>query len=469
MLEIIKNEWRFLVRSRIFLSISIAFILILLLAVFLGNYQTQKQEQTHQNAKEHVRQQWVSIDDMNPHSAAHFGTYVFKPSNLLSSLDEGVSSVTGNVLRVEGHVQNEIIHSEASQMQAVSRFGKLKPSLLLQYMVPLLLIFLAFNTVSKEKESGRLKLLVLQGAKPLQIILSKTLSVWFYGLLLLTFTLVLYTILNFQSFTYEIFTRTILFFLSYCFYYFIISGLTVFFSARWQNATLALTSMLGVWIIWTLFLPNILMSSAEKWHSLPSRNEFQSAMKEDRSKGMDGHNPADKRGFALKEKVLQEYGVDSLSQLPINFDGMRMQADEEYGNSVWDKHFGNNRDVLQKQKQSFQLGGIINPFISLKNTSMGFMASDNLHHQEFLLQVENYRRVFIKMLNDKQTYGGSKTGNWGWKEDNAFFKSVPDFNYKPTQISVVLSNYMLDIGLLFLWSVLVIVLIVFGTKKIQIV
>jgi ABC-2 type transport system permease protein len=148
---------------------------------------------------------------------------------------------------------------------------------------------------------------------------------------------------------------------------------------------------------------------------------------------------------------------------------MRMQADEEYGNSVWDKHFGNNRDVLQKQKQSFQLGGIINPFISLKNTSMGFMASDNLHHQEFLLQVENYRRVFIKMLNDKQTYGGSKTGNWGWKEDNAFFKSVPDFNYKPTQISVVLSNYMLDIGLLFLWSVLVIVLIVFGTKKIQIV
>jgi ABC-2 type transport system permease protein len=469
MLEIIKNEWRFLVRSRIFLSISIAFILILLLAVFLGNYQTQKQEQTHQNAKEHVRQQWVSIDDMNPHSAAHFGTYVFKPSNLLSSLDEGVSSVTGNVLRVEGHVQNEIIHSEASQMQAVSRFGKLKPSLLLQYMVPLLLIFLAFNTVSKEKESGRLKLLVLQGAKPLQIILSKALSVWFYGLLLLTFTLVLYTILNFQSFTYEIFTRTILFFLSYCFYYFIISGLTVFFSARWQNATLALTSMLGVWIIWTLFLPNMLMSSAEKWHSLPSRNEFQSAMKEDRSKGMDGHNPADKRGFALKEKVLQEYGVDSLSQLPINFDGMRMQADEEYGNSVWDKHFGNNRDVLQKQKQSFQLGGIINPFISLKNTSMGFMASDNLHHQEFLLQVENYRRVFIKMLNDKQTYGGSKTGNWGWKEDNAFFKSVPDFNYKPTQISVVLSNYMLDIGLLFLWSVLVIVLIVFGTKKIQIV
>ena len=465
MLQIIKNEWRFLVRSRIFLGISIAFISILMLSVFLGNYQTHKQEQTYQSAKDHVRQQWISIDEMSPHSAAHYGTYVFKPSNLLSSLDEGVNSVTGNVLKVEGHVQNEITHSEASQMQAVSRFGKLKPSLLLQYIVPLLLIFLAFNSVSNEKQSGRLKLLVLQGAKPLQIILSKTLSVWLYGVLLLTFILLVYGILNFQSFTDEILIRTILFFLSYCFYYFIVSGITVFFSARWQNATLALTSMLGVWIIWTMFLPNILMSSAEKWHSLPSRSEFKSAMKEDRSKGMDGHNPADKRGIELKEKVLKEYGVDSLSQLPINFNGIRMQADEEYGNIVWDKHFGHNRDVLQKQKQSFQLGGIINPFISLQNTSMGFMASDNLHHQEFLLQVENYRRVFIKMLNEKETFSSSKTG----REDNAFFRSVPDFDYKPTQISAVILNYMLDIGLLILWSILVIVLIVFGTKKMQII
>ena len=468
MLQIIKNEYRFLVRSRIFLGISIAFISILILAIFLGNYQTQKQEQTHKNAKDHVRQQWVSIDEMNPHSAAHYGTYVFKPANLLSSLDEGVNSVTGNVLRVEGHVKNEITHSEASQMQAVSRFGKLKPSLLLQYIVPLLLIFLAFSSVSNEKQSGRLKLLVLQGAKPLQIILSKIISVWLYGMLLLIIVLSVYSILNFQSLTAEILTRTGLFLLSYTLYYFIISAITVFFSARWQNATLALTSMLGIWIIWTIFLPNILMSSAEKWHPLPSRNEFQSAMQEDRSKGLDGHNPSDKRGVALKEKVLKEYGVDSLSQLPINFDGMRMQADEEYGNSVWDKHFGNNRKILREQKQSFQLSGIVNPFISLQNTSMGFMASDNLHHQEFLLQVENYRRGFIKMLNDKQTFGGSKTGNWGWKEDNAFFKSVPDFDYKPTQISNVFSNYLLDLGLLLLWTILVIVLIIFGTKKIKI-
>jgi ABC-2 type transport system permease protein len=170
MFKIIKNEWLLLLRNNVFLGLSIAFISILLLTVLLGNNQTEKQEQIHQSAKNHVRQQWIRIDNMNPHRAAHYGTYIFKPSNLLNTLDEGVNSVTGNVLRVEGHVQNEIIHSEASQMQAVSRFGKLKPSLIIQYIVPLLLIFLAFNSISTEKKSGRLKLLVLQGAKPLNIV-----------------------------------------------------------------------------------------------------------------------------------------------------------------------------------------------------------------------------------------------------------------------------------------------------------
>ncbi len=469
MWQIIKNEWHFLIRNRILLGVSVGFIGVLMITILLGNYQTQEQTEAYQTAKNHLREQWESIKEMNPHSAAHYGTYVFKPSNLLSSLDEGVNSITGNVLRVEGHVQNEMVHSEASQMQVVSKFGKLKSSLLLQYIIPLLLIFLAFHSLSSEKQSGRLKLMVLQGAKPLNVILAKTLSVWLYGMLLLAIVMLTYALLNFKSINAEVLTRSALFFLSYTLYYFIISGLTVFFSARWNNSTLALTSMLGIWILWTIFLPNILMSSVEKWHALPSRNEFKTAMSEDRSKGLDGHNPADERGKELEKKVLAKYGVDSLSQLPINFDGIRMQADEEYGNQVWDKHFGHLRQVLAQQKQSYQIGGVVSPFISLQNASMGFTANDNLHHQEFLVQVENYRRGFIKMLNDKHAYGGSKTGDWGWKADNEFFKSVPDFDYKPIRLASVFSTYIMDLALLVAWALVVSFLLLLGTKKTQVI
>ena len=190
-------------------------------------------------------------------------------------------------------------------------------------------------------------------------------------------------------------------------------------------------------------------------------------MKEDRSKGLDGHNPADERSKALEEKILKKYGVDSLSQLPINFDGIVMQEDEEYGNKVWDKHFGNLRNVLTDQKRSYQLGGLLNPFLSLQNASMGFAGSDNLHHQEFLVQVENYRRVFIKALNDEHAYGGSKTGDWGWKADNDFFRSVEDFHYQQTRLSSVLSNYLLDLGFLMIWASFVYLLLYFRTNTIQ--
>lgn len=469
MWQIIKNEWQFLSRTKLLLGISLSFIVVLVLAILLGNYERQKQAKVSHDAKHHLRTQWESIEEMNPHSAAHYGTFVFKPANLLSSLDEGVNSVTGNVLRVEGHVQNEIVHSEASQMQAASRFGKLKSSLLLKFIVPLVLIFLAFSSVSSEKQSGRLKLLVLQGAQPTNLILAKTVGIWLYSLGLLAMVVITYSLLNFQNLDANILSRTLLFFLSYALYYFIITGLTIYFSARWQNATAALTTMLGIWILWAIFLPNIFLSSVEKWHPLPSRNEFQTAMREDRSKGIDGHNPADERGKELEKKVLAKYGVDSLHQLPVNFSGIRMQADEEYGNMVWDKHFGNMRSVFTKQKQSLQLVSFFNPFIALQNASMGFAASDNLHHQDFLLQVENYRRVFIKRLNDEDAYGGAKTGQRGWKADNAFFKSVKDFDYKPTALAVVMNNYLVDLGILLFWSVLTFGLLFFGTKKMQLI
>jgi len=454
MWKIIQNEWRYFSRTRLFLGTSIGFVLLLILTIVMGNYQTETQQETYGHAKEHVREQWESIDAMNPHSAAHYGTYVFKPATLLSTLDEGVSSVTGNLLRVEGHVQNEMVHSEASQMQAVSRFGKLKSSLLLQYIIPLLLVFLAFNIVSSEKQSGRLKLLVLQGASPFQIVFSKTLAVWLYGVFLLLFVLLVYSVLNIQQIHADSLSRLGLFFLAYALFYFIVCGLTVALSARGQNATLALTTMFGIWILWSIFLPYIFMSSVEKLYDLPSRNNFKTAMKEDRAKGIDGHNPADERGKALVEEVLKEYGVDSLSLLPINFDGIRMQADEEYGNKVWDKHFGNLRTVMVQQKRTYQLSGIINPFASLQNASMGFAGSDNLHHQDFLVQVEHYRRDFIKELNDKHAYGGSKTGDWGWKADNAFFKSVADFQYRSPSIQSKFQDYIWDMVLLFFWTFL---------------
>lgn len=469
MKQIILNEWRMLLRVRVLAYLTLFFIVGLTLVTYLGIVQNNKQQEQQQEAKEYVRNKWESIDAMNPHSAAHYGSYAFKPNNTLSSIDEGINTITGNVLRLEGHVQNEIAYSEASQSLSVSKFGKLKPALLLQYVIPLFLIFLAFTSVSSEKETGRLKLLVFQGTSLSKLIFAKALSVWFYGLLLLVVTVGIQMLLNAKGTDTGDLTRTALLLLAYAIYYYVKTLLATWFSARLKSNAASLSTMLAVWILWTIFLPKIWGNTADKFHPLPSRQEFKVAMQEDRSKGLDGHNPSDKRADAFKQKILAEYEVDKVEDLPINYDGLRMQADEEYGNDVWDKHFGNNYDILQRQKQVYQLSGIFNPFASLQSASMGFSGSDMYHHMDFLRQAENYRRDLIKTLNEKQAYGGSKTGDWSWKEGNDFFKSIKDFEYSTPAVRSISTHYGTDMLLLALWALATTLLVWLTAKKIKLI
>ena len=418
MINIILNEWKMLVRNRVFIYLTIFFVLSLILVVWMGIIQNSTQQEYRTNAQKHVRKQWDNLEAMNPHRAAHYGSYAFKPNNLLNSMDGGINDVTGNVIQLEGHVQNEIVYSEASQSLSISKFGKLKSSLLLQYVIPLFLIFLAYGSISNEKETQRLKLLIFQGISMTRLIFAKSLSIWIYGLSLLLITIVFQSLLI--SSDPEVFQRLALLILSYGSYYYIITSLATYFSARLKNNTSALSAILATWILWTIFLPKIWGNAVEKIYPLPSRMAFKAAMKEERSKGIDGHNPTDKRREQLKNKYLTEYKVDSLQQLPINFDGIVMQEDEEYGNLVWDKHFGNNYNILQNQKGLYQVSGLLNPFASLQSASMGFCGTDMIHHLDFLKKAEDYRRVLIKALNDKHAYGGSKTGDWGWKVDSTF-------------------------------------------------
>lgn len=468
MIQIIFNEWKILLRNKVLVYLTLFFAITLTAVTWLGVVQNRTQQEQQQQAQQHVREQWETIDAMNPHGAAHYGSYAFKPVTPLSSIDEGVNAVTGNVLRLEGHVQNEVVYSEASQSLSISKFGKLKPSLLLQYVIPLLLLFLAFSTISSEKESGRLKLLVFQGTPLSKLILAKTLSIWAYGLLLLVLTVVISAITIDHTETNGV-GRILLLLLSYAAYYYIITALATYLSARLKSNTSALSSMLAIWMLWTVFLPKIWGNTAEKFYPLPSRQEFKSAMQEDRSKGLDGHNPSDQRSENLKKEVLAKYNVDAVEELPINYDGLRMQADEEYGNIVWDKHFGNNYTILKKQKRAYQLSGFVNPFASLQGMSMGFSGSDMLHHLDFLKQAENYRRDFIKKLNDKHAYGGSKTGDWSWEANNDFYKSISDFEYKTPTVNSISSNYILDMLSLALWVLLITLIVVFSTKKIKLV
>ena len=468
MKEIIINEWLGYFRNKLFMFLGVFFFVFLGLVAFLGIIQNDKLQSEQRLAHEHIRAQWDGMEASNPHSAAHYGTYAFKPISVLNSIDEGISSVTGNVLRLEGHRQNDMIFSEASQSLIISKFGKLKPSLLFQFIIPLLLIFFSFNTYINERQSGRLKLMLVQGLSLRKIIFSKVLSVWIIGLLLLLITLVIQIIFNSSNLNADVFIRLFTLFISYSFYYLILINITILLSVIFKSSTAALSLTVLTWVFWTIFFPTIMGNTSEKLSPLPTRIEFKEAMSEDRSKGIDGHNPRGERRDELEKATLQKYNVDKLEDLPINFSGIVMQEDEEYGNMVWDKHFGDLYIQLEKQKNNYQLSGLINPFAALQNLSMGSSGSDMFHHLDFLNKAESYRRVFIKSLNDEYAFGGSKTGERGWKATNEFFRSVKDFKYELPAFLSFYSKYFIDFIVLCFWVFITSFLLYFFTRKITV-
>jgi len=461
---IILTEWKGLARSRSTRLVLVLLAVALVATTVAGIQGMQKQQAQQELANQTIRAQWDNMEAKNPHGAAHFGSYVVKPVNPISAIDPGINALVGNVLRLEAHRQNESAYSAASQSLMMSKFGALNPSIILQIIIPILLIFLVYRSISSEKEGGRVKVLSMQGLTLMRLIRAKAIAYWALAMVFLVLILLVQWAIYPASFSDDLLIRSLSLLLAYAAYFFIICLVTAFLTLRLKNAT-GLTAAIAIWVLWTIFLPKLFGSLAEANQPLPSRYEFQAAMREDRSKGMDGHNPSDQRQQAFKDSVLQAYNVHSVDSLPINMDGLVMQADEDYGNKVWDKHFNTLYSTYQQQKQFYQFSGLVNPFAALQSISMGTTGSDNIHRIDFLRQSETYRREFVEMLNLKQAYGGSKTGDWGWKADQEFYRSVPQYTYASPRLSQVMPHYLMDHAVLLFWLLLTYTLVYVGAKK----
>lgn len=99
--------------------------------------------------------------------------------------------------------------------------------------------------------------------------------------------------------------------------------------------------------------------------------------------GPDGHDTADKRAEALKQRVLKQYDVDKLEALPVSFAGISLQEGEEHGNVVFDKHYGALWNRFEQQNRLKQVAGLFAPMLAINSLSMGLAGTDFAHHRDF--------------------------------------------------------------------------------------
>lgn len=441
-------------RDNTFRAAAIVLSLLLLAAALTGIQQYRQEAQEREAAAQQFRQQWLQQHPKHPHIAAHFGNFAVMPLTALSLFDQGLNAYTGKVVYLEPHKQNEFSFKPSEEQDGTARFGGLSMALLLQWLFPLMIVFSCFNAFTAERESGNLKLLYSQGVSFTLLFTGK-----FAGRMVLVLLLLLPCILLlagaclFIPAAQPMVARVLLLVLLYTGYLALCVALSLLISAHAGNGRTAVLSLLLLWMVSTILLPKWAASAGNNLYPLPDKYEFAAAIRADIIQGIDGHNPQNARALALKKQLLQQYGVDTISKLPFNFEGYVMQAGEEYSSKVYDVHFARLQHTLALQNRFTQWAGIINPYLAVHQLSMALCGTDYYNHLHFQQQAEAYRRYFVQQMNgDMKDH--SVLGDWDYKASATVFNNVRPFNYTPPSVAVALRPYATGACSFLIWFII---------------
>ncbi len=461
-----------LFRDKNLLMLSFILITFTGISVLINFINYRSEVKFREEAKKEKRQQWLQQNPKHPHIAAHFGTFAFKPKTLLCFVDPGIDAYAGTYAYMEPHRQNDFIFRPAEGKNASIRLGDFTVTLVLQLVLPLFIIYICYSSFSTEREQGTLKLLVSHGQQLEKIIWSKILACYsiVFALTAIIFLLVLCVVLNSEMCINlpEQFTRILILIITYNLYYFIFTALSVCISALSSFSKNALLLLISVWMGWCIILPKAAANVADSLYTLPADYNFRVNIQNDILMGIDGHNAHDKRSEELKQGLLKKFKVKDVADLPFNFEGYVMQKGEEYSSMVYDKHYSFIQDILKKQNRISEYIGIINPFLAMRNLSMGISGTDMNAHSVFQQSAEEYRRNFVQQMNEDMTEH-SRYGDWDYRAGKSLYYSVKEFSYNEPGIGSVMHLYIIDIISLISWVVIMILLVAITAFRIKVV
>lgn len=465
------KEIKIALREKLIVSLGIIIILLLGIALYAGYVTYQQQRQIIIQTQDEKRQEWLEQGDKHPHIAAHYGTFIFKPKTILNLFDFGLDAFTGTSVYLEAHHQHGFMFRPAQDHSSMIRFGELSAALVLQIFVPLLIIFLSFASFTRERENGTLKLLISQGIPFYVLTWGKIIA---YGIMLCVILLPFAIGLVFisasgvqQETVPDITFRVISLLLIYGIYLFLFILFSVWVSALSSTGRNALLTLLTCWIFIAILMPKTIANLSESFYDLPSMREFKAYIQEGKSNGLDGKTPRSIRRANLKKEYLKKYEVDSVHQLPFNFEGVSMQAGEEYSDKVYDHHLNNLQAIFHKQNNLSSIASLFNPFMAVRHLSMAMAGTDIYTFIHFEGKVEEYRRSLVKKMNNDMAENSRYGEFFEYKAGADLWEQVEDFNYQTPKVGEILQLYAMEIASLLIWLVLALVLLNISHSKMK--
>jgi len=445
-------------------------LVLMLIALFLGRQHMQRVDSEHAAARAVAYQQWLDQGDKNPHQAAHFGQYAFKPVSPLAFVDPGVDRFVGSTVWVEAHKQNEFNFRPARDATSLQRFGELTLAFVLQILVPLVIVLLAFSAFTGERERGTLRQLLSIGVKPSQLLVGKGLAIiTAVGTLLLPAALFGFIALGFadnqQAGISDLFARSVWLVVGYAIYLIGFIALALAVSAALPSSRKALIVLLAFWVVNGFIAPRVMTDLARLFCPTPSKVEFQNGINEAR-KATFGHDETHPAFVTFRDEVLKKYNVTRIEDLPVSFRGLTLRKDDENGYRIYDEHYGALWNIYARQERLRAMAGFAFPLAALRPFSMGLAGTDSFHQNQFATAAELYRRQ-IQTAMSEDLILHHKNGDDRYVSNRQLWEKIPALKHKIPDAGTAIARQGLNLGILSVWMLATVAFAVTSTRRLR--
>lgn len=456
-------------RDRRLLALFAFAALLTLASLGFGAAENARLTRERAAAAEADRLLWTSQGAKNPHAAAHFGQYAFKPTSPLSLADPGVDPYVGSAVWLEAHKQNEAQFRAARDGGIAARLGGLSAAFILQTVAPLIVLLAGFASFSGERESGTLKQLLSLGARPRDLLAGKAVALLGASAALLApaaigAAVAVATMTDANRFSLaDQFLRLAAMTAGYAVYLAGFVFLALGVSALAKSSRAALVTLLAFWLVNSFLAPRLATDVARGLAPTPTAQEFRAAIAKDKAKSF-GHDETHPAFIAFRDEVLKKYGVKDVKDLPVSFRGLSLRKDDENGYAIFDRHFGALQGAYERQDALRASAGFLFPLLALRPFSMAFAGSDSRAQFDFAAAAEAHRRDIQNEVSDNIIH---------FQRDESYvagtelWKRIAAFSYRAPAVGFAASGSGEAIAGLIGWLALTVAFALFAIRRLR--
>lgn len=463
------KEWVEMRRDRRLLALFAVTLALMLAALDFGAAENARLSRERAAAAEADRLLWTGQSAKNPHAAAHFGQYAFKPASPLALADPGVDPYVGSAVWLEAHKQNEAQFRPARDGGAAARLGTLSLAWLLQTVAPLVVLLAGFASFSGEREAGTLKQLLSLGARPRDLLAGKALAL-IGGSVALLAPAAIGAAVAVAALTdagrlsrADQFIRLGALTAGYAAY---LAGFAFFalaVSALAKSSRAALVTLLAFWLANSFLAPRLATDIARWFAPTPTAQEFRAGIAADKARTF-GHDETHPAFIAFRDEVLKKYGVKDVKDLPVSFRGLSLRKDDENGYAIFDRRFGALQGAYDRQDALRAAPGFLFPLLALQPFSMAFAGTDSRAQFDFATAAEAHRRDIQNEVSDNIIR---------FQHDESYvagpdlWKRIAAFSYRAPSADVALAGSGEAIAGLMGWLALTLAFALFAMRRLR--